>query len=265
MHGKIILASIDSFYQTNGLILKLKGYYKFLKMYPEYRNKVVLFQVIRGLFKKSDNMQGSGGSEEESKQGQGRSSNVDKSTIWLTDQVESLKTLNQGIVKMVLKIREEFGRQCLIIEQTSFTIQMRLALWSKAHVLFVTTLKDGLYLTCIEYIMAKHICNDFENAAMILSEFTGSNSQFAGQYDFNPFLLHKTVAALEKCLKDPPEEKVKRMKRAYRYCKQRNFSDWVENFLKELKLAYDPNSGHDTTRILYQGMQAVQFSKTSKD
>ena len=37
-----------------GLILKLKGYYNFLKIYPEYREKVVLFQVIRGLFFKSD-------------------------------------------------------------------------------------------------------------------------------------------------------------------------------------------------------------------
>ena len=95
---------------------------------------------------------------------------------------------------------------------------MRLALWSKAHVLFVSTLKDGLYLTCIEYILVKHLRNEFENSAMLLSEFTGSNSQFAGFYEFNPFLLKKTVGALEKCLKDSSEEKATRMKRAYRYC-----------------------------------------------
>ena len=95
---------------------------------------------------------------------------------------------------------------------------MRLALWSKAHVLFVSTLKDGLYLTCIEYILVKHLSNEFENSAMLLSEFTGSNSQFAGFYEFNPFLLKKTVAALEKCIKDPPEEKANRMKRALFYC-----------------------------------------------
>ena len=77
---------------------------------------------------------------------------------------------------------------------------MRLALWSKANVLFVSTLKDGLYLTCFEYIMVKNLLNDFENSAMILSEFTGSNSQFAGFYSFNPFWLKSTVLALEKCL-----------------------------------------------------------------
>ena len=50
-----------------GLIFKLKGYYNFLKMYPEYRDKVVLFQVIRGLFYKSDNMKGQHVEEEETK------------------------------------------------------------------------------------------------------------------------------------------------------------------------------------------------------
>ena len=58
MKDKIILASIDSFHQMTGLILKLKIYYKFLKTYPEYREKVVLFQVIRGLAFKSENMKG---------------------------------------------------------------------------------------------------------------------------------------------------------------------------------------------------------------
>ena len=95
---------------------------------------------------------------------------------------------------------------------------MRLALWSKAQVLFVSTLKDGLYLTCIEYIMVKHHMKDFKNSAMILSEFTGSNTQFAGFHEFNPFLIKKTVGALEKCLRESPEEKEKRMKTAYTYC-----------------------------------------------
>ena len=73
---------------------------------------------------------------------------------------------------------------------------------------------------------------------MILSEFTGCNSQFAGFYDFNPFQLKTTVAALEKCLKASPEEKSELMKRAFLYCNGRTFRNWVETFLKELKLAY---------------------------
>jgi len=107
--------------------------------------------------------------------------------MWLFEEVESLKALNNSVISLVNKIRNEFGRQCLIVESGNWTVQQRLALWSKANVLFVSTLKDGLYLTCFEYIFVKYLCNDFENSAMILSEFTGCNSQFAGFYDFNPF------------------------------------------------------------------------------
>ena len=174
-----------------------------MKQYPEYRDKVVLFQVIRGLFIKSDNMSGLH-RDEEAKQGQGRAGG-DKSVMWLFDQVASLRALNQAVVKLVTKIREEFGRQCLIVEQTNWNIYLRLALWSKAHILFVSTLKDGLYLTCFEYLWVKHLCKDFENSAMILSEFTGNNTQFAGFFEFNPFLLKTTVKALEECLKESPE------------------------------------------------------------
>jgi len=107
--------------------------------------------------------------------------------MWLFDSVESLHKLNQDIIKLVKKIRNEFGRQCLIVESGSWPVQMRLALWSKAHVLFVSTLKDGLYLTCFEFIWTKYLSNDFANSAMVLSEFTGCSSQFAGFYEFNPF------------------------------------------------------------------------------
>jgi len=66
LQGKIVLASIDSLHQMTGIVSKLKSYYNFLKAFPDLRQKVVLFQVIRGLFFKSDNMQGAHLPEERS-------------------------------------------------------------------------------------------------------------------------------------------------------------------------------------------------------
>ena len=42
--------------------------------------------------------------------------------MWLFDQVESLKVLNKGIISLVQQIRDDFGRQCLIIESGNWTI-----------------------------------------------------------------------------------------------------------------------------------------------
>ena len=83
------------------------------------------------------------------------------------------------------------------MDSGSWDINNRLALWSKANVLFVSTLKDGLYLTCFEYVLVKYLCNDFENSAMMLSEFTGSQTQFSGFYEFNPFLMKKSIAMMD--------------------------------------------------------------------
>ena len=111
-------------------------------------------------------------------------------------------------------------------------------------------------MTTFEYIWAKYISNDFKNSAMILSEFTGCNSQFAGFHEFNPFLVKTTVLALEKCLKESQNEKEKQMKRAFTFCNQRSFSGWVENYLKELKIACNPHSIEETL-IVYSGLNAT--------
>ena len=52
------------------------------------------------------------------------------------------------------------------------------------------------------------------------------------------------------------------MRRAFHYVQQRTFKGWVDNFLKELKLAYNTHSADDT-RIIFQGRQAVQICHDS--
>ena len=49
------------------------------------------------------------------------------------------------------------------------------------------------------------------------------------------------------------------MKRAFKFCRKRTFQGWVENFLKELKLAYQPCASEDT-KIMFLGLSAAQFN-----
>ena len=60
------MSSIDSFHSMTGLVLKLQGFYNFLKVNPDYKDKVTLIQIIRGLFSRSSNMKGQ--HEEQNKQ-----------------------------------------------------------------------------------------------------------------------------------------------------------------------------------------------------
>lgn len=41
-----------------GIVYKLKGFRSFLKANPDYKDKITLIQIIRGLFSPSSNMKG---------------------------------------------------------------------------------------------------------------------------------------------------------------------------------------------------------------
>ena len=41
-----------------GIVYKLKGFRSFLRANPDYKDKVTLIQIIRGLFSQSNNMRG---------------------------------------------------------------------------------------------------------------------------------------------------------------------------------------------------------------
>lgn len=50
------MSSIDTFHPLSGLRTKLRGYYKFLKAYPAYRNKLVLIQFIPSIYCESEHL-----------------------------------------------------------------------------------------------------------------------------------------------------------------------------------------------------------------
>ena len=70
-----------------GLVLKLKGYYYFLKANSDYKDKITLIQIIRGLFPKSSNMKNEHG-EEETKQ-------LGSEDFMMSDSIPAIKILKE--------------------------------------------------------------------------------------------------------------------------------------------------------------------------
>ena len=87
-----------------GLVLKLKGYYGFLKVNPDYKDKITLIQIIRGHFTKSSNMKGEHEEEENNQQAR---TNADE--LMLNDCVPALKILKEKVDTLVKQIHKEFG------------------------------------------------------------------------------------------------------------------------------------------------------------
>jgi trehalose-6-phosphate synthase len=171
----------------------------------------------------------------------------------MTDEIQTLKQLQDEIVKITKEIHQEFGAHCLILMEENPTLAKRLAIWSQTQILLVSTLKDGLCLPPLEFTTVKKLMRDFENSGMVLSEFSGSSQSFSGFHSFNSFVLQDLMQALDTSLSTPPEKKAEMMKLAYKYSSARSFKSWVENFLKDLKQAYSPEQTAQS-RFVYLGL-----------
>lgn len=109
-----MITSIDTFTPLSGFITKLKGYQRFLRTTPIYRNKIVLIQFIPSAYSISDS---------------GNCKTTDK---YMTDSIENLHVLMSEIKQITGEIHKEFGTHCLMLQEGNPPLAKRLAVWSQA-------------------------------------------------------------------------------------------------------------------------------------
>ena len=77
---------------------------------------------------------------------------------------------------------------------------------------------------------------------MLLSEFSGTNRAFNGYLEYNPFNVSEFLTKLDQALSMTSQEKEELMKQAVSYLEKASTTQWVDSFLKDLKIAYRPRS-----------------------
>lgn len=181
-------------------------------------------------------------------------------SIW--EHVPALKQLNEDIKTAIKEIHDEFGQHSLVVLDQNPSLERRLTIWSQAQILLVSTLKDGLCLPPLEFASVKKSMGTFQSSGMVLSEFSGSSSSFNGFHEFNPFDQQDFCRALDTCLSLSSKKKEILMRKAYKYCCQFKFDNWVDHFLKELNDSYNPNNFE--ARYVYLGLSTLDCM-TRKD
>jgi trehalose 6-phosphate synthase/phosphatase len=104
------------------------------------------------------------------------------------------------------------------------------ALYRAADVMLVTPLRDGLNLVAKEFVAAR-IDGD---GVLVLSEFAGVASELPDAIQFNPYDLDGSVAAIERALVMPEDERRRRMSALRETVCQHDVHSWVQTFLDEL-------------------------------
>ncbi|CAG8583413.1 9842_t:CDS:10 [Ambispora gerdemannii] len=196
--GKKIIVGRDKLDLVKGVMQKLQAFEKFLCDYPQWRNKVVLIQVTSPAL------------------------------------TESPK-LERKVSELVAHINGTYGSLEFNpvhhyhnhnVDQDEY-----FALLSVADIGLITSVRDGMNTTSLEYIM----CQQENHGPLILSEFTGMAGSLSSAIMVNPWDYAGVARAINEALEMPKEEKLVKHSQLYNHVTVHTAQYWAKSFIKELR------------------------------
>jgi trehalose-6-phosphate synthase len=226
--GKKLIVARDKLDYVRGVRQKLLAYELFLNKHPEWRDKVVMIQVATST----------------------------------TEQAELDATVSD-IVTRVNSSWANLAYQPLVYLKQDISYPQYLALLTVADALMVASQREGMNLTCHEYLFCQDgkFAGHNKNGSLILSEFTGSSSVFGGnELSVNPWDYRQCADAILQALVMKDEEKEQRWGKLYEAVMHHTAEHWFTTFLTRLDKVYDEQYRRDTTSIPRLSINALSQS-----
>lgn len=199
-NSKLIVGR-DKLDNIRGVKQKLQAYEQFLRMHPEMIDDAILIQVC----------------------------NMNKSEPELESDVTT-------IVDRINSLRSNLASSplCVFLHQ-DIDFPQYIALLAEASAFAVTSLREGMNLTCHEFIY----CNG-TYSPLILSEFTGAASVLGPDTILvNPWDRTEMADAFYSALTMDEEEKKRRWTILYDLVTHNTCATWVKDFLQDVDLAWN--------------------------
>lgn len=199
---KKLIVARDKLDHIRGVKQKLLAYEEFLKTHPEWVENAVLIQVCTSNVSDPD---------------------LEREVTKISDRINSLK-------------KNLAGSQPVVLLQQDIEFQQYVALLAEADAFAVTSLREGMNLTCHEFIY----CNDpTVQGPLILSEFTGAAS-LLGKHSLlvNPWDTREMANAFYKAVTMLPEERGARWDALYKFVTSNTSGEWVEEFVKFVEVSW---------------------------
>ncbi|RLN98729.1 hypothetical protein BBJ28_00009342 [Nothophytophthora sp. Chile5] len=207
--GCKIVIGVDRMDYIKGIPHKLLAMERFLAMYPERRQDVILIQIA----------------------------------VPSRTGVQEYQHLAGSVNEMVGRINGRFGtltHSPVHYIHRSVAPSELVALYNMADVCLVTSIRDGMNLVSHEYVMCQsRPCEPRREGpgVLILSEFAGSAQSLSGAIRVNPWNTSDMANALSYALALPLMEREYRQTNLYRYVKTHTASFWGRSFLSDLEEA----------------------------
>eukprot|EP00510_Aplanochytrium_minuta_P001363 CAMPEP_0184010528 /NCGR_PEP_ID=MMETSP0954-20121128/3266_1 /TAXON_ID=627963 /ORGANISM="Aplanochytrium sp, Strain PBS07" /LENGTH=1204 /DNA_ID=CAMNT_0026290133 /DNA_START=236 /DNA_END=3850 /DNA_ORIENTATION=- len=200
-----LIVGIDEIEGLRGMSLKLLGIMRFLEMYPEQRNSIVIKQIGVRLDSRPD---------------------------------DYLSTTNE-VNKLIARINKRYGRKIIEYEErSSICLNERLALLKAADIFLVTPVRGGLNMLPFEYVLAR---ND-DPGCLILSEFSACSRVLNGALRINPFGTDQLAKTIEQALNMSEAERRARRARDMNFIDNHSLYLWSKRIIKDIVDAHQAES-----------------------
>lgn len=230
--GKKIIVGRDRLDSVRGVAQKLRAFERFLELYPEWRDRVVLIQVT------------SPTSVEEEKEDSGGK---------IANKVSELVSRINGLYGSMAFSPVQHYPQYLAQDEY-------LALLRSADVGLITSVRDGMNTTSLEYV----ICQRDDCGPLILSEFSGTAFQLGAAIHINPWDTSDVAAQINYALTMSKEKRKLQHMSLYDFVTKNNVQNWSSKFLKRLVRVLASQNKTVSTPLLDKAVLLSQYRKSEK-
>jgi trehalose 6-phosphate synthase/phosphatase len=197
---KKIIFSVDRQDYSKGLMYRLNGYEQFLKMYPEWKEKVVFIL------------------------------NVIPSRNSIPTYIKRKKALEEK-VSTINGSLSSIHWQPIVYRYNHLPFEELVALYQLADVALITPLRDGMNLVAKEYVAS----NTTKEGMLVLSELAGAASELNEAILVNPTDQEEVANSIQQALVMSPMEKKQRMSLMQDRIRAYDVVKWVSDFIEQLK------------------------------
>src|SRR5688572_13256091 len=195
---KKIIFSVDRLDYTKGVTHRLSGYEQFLKMHPEWLEKVVFILVV-----------------------------VPSRQI-ISKYNERRKLIEEQVGRLNGKY-STLSWQPIIYRYSQIDFDELCALYQSSDVGLITPLRDGMNLVAKEYVACS-----VERGVLILSELAGAANELGEALQVNPLDANEVANAIQQALTMPVPEQMHKLGLMQKRLRTYDVASWVHDFLHQL-------------------------------
>ncbi|KAL1837794.1 hypothetical protein VTJ49DRAFT_3404 [Mycothermus thermophilus] len=225
--GKKIIVGRDRLDSVRGVAQKLMAFDRFLEMYPEWRDKVVLIQVTSP-------------------------TNIEE------EKEDSENKISSRVNELVMKINGAYGSISFspVLHYPQYVSQDEyFALLRAADIGLITSVRDGMNTTALEYV----ICQRQSAGPLILSEFSGTAGTLRDAIHINPWDLTGVATQINNALIMPQAKRQAMEQSLVAHVTTKNVQYWIAGFLRRLVTVLGSRKNLTATPLLDRSAMLRQY------